>query len=125
MDRPLGPLSSTSRHRSSTYASYILLPHYLFIFFLVCLFLLLRTVSALVKAMVTKRKAEGEGRQRVNEEEEEEEGDEEEEERREVTMLRKIWTNGAKEVYYSKLRVGDETYSCGECVMMEVDVGGE
>eukprot|EP00904_Undaria_pinnatifida_P005474 jgi/Undpi1/2056/HiC_scaffold_12.g05442.m1 len=56
---------------------------------------------------------------------EEEEGEEEEGGRPTVTMLRKLWTNAAEEVYYSKLRVGDESYSCGDCVMMGIDVGGE
>lgn len=49
--------------------------------------------------------------------------DPEGDEGRKVAMLRKIWTIGAGEVYYDKLRAGGETYSCGECAMMDPESG--
>lgn len=49
---------------------------------------------------------------------------------REVRMLRKTWKNEASETFYSAVRVGEtgggggsETYSCGDCVMMETTSG--
>ncbi|CAN0162790.1 unnamed protein product [Pylaiella littoralis] len=49
---------------------------------------------------------------------------------REVRMLRKTWKNEASETFYSAVGVGEtgggggsETYSCGDCVMMETTSG--
>lgn len=39
------------------------------------------------------------------------------------TLLIKKWTAENKEVYYGKIRVNSETYSCGDCVTMDTDKG--
>lgn len=37
--------------------------------------------------------------------------------------LMKKWTAENGQVYYGKIRVGSETYTCGDCVAMETDEG--
>lgn len=38
-------------------------------------------------------------------------------------LLMKVWEAEGGEVFYSKVRVGSETYTCGDCVMMDTDSG--
>lgn len=59
------------------------------------------------------------------------EGNDEDEEEEEggapappVTMLQNIWTNSASQlVYFNGVRVGGDSYSCGDCVMMDTEIG--
>lgn len=38
-------------------------------------------------------------------------------------LLMKKWTAANKDVYFGKVRLGSETYTCGDCVAMETDIG--